>query len=45
MNMINKITYICVRFEEKVHENNGGAGVNTRSNRELVLRILIGVME
>ena len=34
-----------VRFEAKVHETNGVAGVNTRSNLELVLRILMGVME
>ena len=33
---------INVRFEAKVLETNGGAGVNTRSNRELVLWIMMG---
>ena len=34
-----------VRFEAKVHDTNGGAEVNRRSNQELVLRILMGVMD
>ena len=37
--------YKEVRFEAKVHETNGGAGVNTRSNQELILRKRMWAME